>query len=435
VVMMTPERLFHELLGLGNEWEVVRCWFDEGEGVVLEVRERPGLWEKVRSEAGARAGCHDHVEMMEWRHLNVFEHRCTIRCRLPRGKCSKTGSVFRVTPPWEGLSKHFTCAFEAMALLLMRDMAMSRVAEAVGETDTRLWRMLHAYVRREYPRLDFSNVTCVGCDEMSVRRGHRYVTVFCDMIGKRVLFACEGKDAATWDAFASELGQHNGHPKAITQASVDMSAAYVKGVRENCANATVVFDKFHVVALANKALGAVRKREAAADSALARALLPGSQWLWRKNPENWNDADWQRYETIQPQLAYLHTGQAYDIRLSLQHLYATAKDAPEALRGLKRLIARGRKLVEAARGGILAPLGTLLDTLEKLSPGIAAHWTHRLTNAFLEGLNSVWSAVKRRARGYRNTANLITMLYFTHARLPAPTPNRLHPHYDPALSH
>jgi len=41
----------------------------------------------------------------------------------------------------------------------------------------------------------------VGCDELSVRKGHHYVSVFCDLIGKRVLFATPGKDVATWSAF------------------------------------------------------------------------------------------------------------------------------------------------------------------------------------------------------------------------------------------
>lgn len=53
--------------------------------------------------------------------------------------------------------------------------------------------------------------------------------------------------------------------------------------------------------------------------------------------------------------------------------------------------------------------------------GILAHWEHRTTNAFLEGLNSVFSAVKRKARGFRSIHNLISMLYFTAANLRIPS--------------
>jgi len=78
---------------------------------------------------------------------------------------------------------------------------------------------------------------------MNRRKGHNYVTVFADLVGKRVLFGVEGKDASVWEAFAQELGAHNGHPKAITQVAINMSPAYQKEVREHLVNAALVFDK------------------------------------------------------------------------------------------------------------------------------------------------------------------------------------------------
>jgi transposase len=75
-----------------------------------------------------------------------------------------------------------------------------------------------------------SEVGSVGADEMNRRKGHNCVTVFADLVGKRVLFGAEGKDANLWEAFAQELAAHNGHPKAVTQVAIDMSPAYQKGV-------------------------------------------------------------------------------------------------------------------------------------------------------------------------------------------------------------
>ena len=206
---MTPEKLFHELLGLGLNWEVIESRFERESGTVfLEIRETAKLWELVRCpQEGGWVFCYDHTEVLTWRHLNVFQHRCEITCRLPRGKCRQCGHVFRVRPPWEGLSTHFTKEFEAFALLLMREMPKSKVAEAVGETDTRLWRMLFRQVDAAYAEADFSNVCCVGVDEMSVRTGHEYISVFADLVRKRVLFATEGKDQATWLKFVEALEQ------------------------------------------------------------------------------------------------------------------------------------------------------------------------------------------------------------------------------------
>jgi hypothetical protein len=159
---MTPEALFHQLLGLGEEWRVRRCEFDATEGEVrLSVEELPRFWEGAGARQKQEVRPYDHTGEIEWRHLNVFEHRCVLRCRVPRGR-RRDGSVYRVQPPWQGLCKHFTQAFESMALLLLREMPVAATARRLGEHDTRLWRRLHAHVAAAYPKLDFSGATCVG---------------------------------------------------------------------------------------------------------------------------------------------------------------------------------------------------------------------------------------------------------------------------------
>jgi hypothetical protein len=106
------------------------------------------------------------------------------------------------------------------------------------------------------------------------------------VVAKRVVFAAEGKDQDTWAKFVEALEKHNGHRHAITQASMDMSAAYQAGVRENCPNAQVVFDKFHVIKNANHAVEKVRRAEVRLGGQGVWEALHKSQWLWRKNPEN-----------------------------------------------------------------------------------------------------------------------------------------------------
>ena len=139
---MPPERLFHDLLGLGLRWEVTESCFEHERGtVVLHLRETSALWPSLRCpKCGGHAFCYDHPKELVWRHLNVFEHRCELHCRLPRARCRGCAHTWLVRPPWEGLSTHFTKGFEAFALLLMREMPMTKVAEVTGETDTRLWR-------------------------------------------------------------------------------------------------------------------------------------------------------------------------------------------------------------------------------------------------------------------------------------------------------
>src|SRR3990172_4861684 len=170
----------------------------------------------------------------------------------------------------------------------MREMPVAKVGEILGETAPKLWRMLFAHVDAAWAGLSWENVVWVGADEMNRKKGHNYLTVFVDLEAKRVLLAVEGKDATVWERFAEELGRHNGHPKAITQVAIDMSPAYVKGVKANFGNAVIVFDKFHVVSQVVAAVEEVRRAETRQD-AEARAHLEKTCWLWRKNPEGWTE--------------------------------------------------------------------------------------------------------------------------------------------------
>ena len=417
---MTPEKLFHELLGLGLNWKVEECEFNQVDGVVyLRICETEQFWESERCpENGERVKCYDHVEEMVWRHLNVFEHKCEIRCRLPRGRSEKSGKIYRVRPPWEGLSKHFTKAFEAMTLLLLREMPVSAVGRMINEHDTRLWRMLKAHVAVAHPQVDWSQVTCVGCDEMSVRKGHRYVSVFCDLVGKRVLFATPGKDKTVWKSFVDALAEHHGHPRSIEEISVDMSPAYIAGVKENIgAHAKLVFDKLHVIAHVNDAVDAVRREEMRQGGWATHNDLKETRWIWLKNPENLTEKQKAKYERLEAK--NFLTAKAYQMRLTLQDIY----QLPYATVAKRKLLAWCRwvrRVGKKQTSLLFCKMVACAKMIESHLPGILAHWKQGTTNAFLEGFNSVFSAVKRKARGFRSSDNLIVMLYFTAGKLRIP---------------
>jgi len=182
--------------------------------------------------------------------------------------------------------------------------------------------MLFKHVAGAYAQADFSNVCCVGVDELNVRKGHEYVSVFADLLAKRVIFATEGKDKSTWERFVEALEAHNGHRHAITQASMDMSQAYRSGVAQTCRNAQVVFDKFHVICHANEAVDQARRAEVRHGARGAGRSLQRSQWLWRNNPENLTEGEQVRLEQLDQE--NLGTAKAYQMRLGF-HKEATSR--------------------------------------------------------------------------------------------------------------
>ena len=251
---------------------------------------------------------------------------------------------------------------------------------------------------------------------MNRRKGHNYITVFADLVNRRVLFGTEGKDAGVWEAFAQELQAHNGHPKAITQVAIDMSPAYVKGVREHFGNAALVFDKFHVIQEANEGVEAVRRLEVHQDESKAQQLAK-SQWIFRKNPATHTEREVERL--AQMDWKHLMTVLAYQMRLILQDIYQL-RSAQEARKDL-RAWCRWVKEKAAEKGHeLLEPMTRVARMVERHLEGILGHWKEGLTTAFLEGLNSLFSATKRKARGYRTTRNLLTMLYFVAGKLRIP---------------
>jgi transposase len=414
---VTPEETFEQLLGLGASWKVLRTDYEvERNTFVICVAETEALWPEESGKCGQAVSCYDHVEPMQWRHLNVFNKECVIVSALPRGRRSQDGAIYRVTPPWEGRSKHFSKEFEAFALTLMREMPVKKAGEILGETDQRMWRMLHAHVAAARAQADWSEVVWVGADEMNRKKGHNYVTVFADLLNKRVLFGTEGKDGSVWGTFAQELQAHNGHPKAVTQVAIDMSPAYVKGVRANFGNAELVFDKFHVIQEANAGVESVRRLETQQDELKAQQLAK-SIWIFRKNPESHTERETERLG--QMDWKHLMTVLAYQMRLILQDIYQvhSVKQARKDLEVWCQWV----KDKAAEKGHeLLEPMVRVAGMVERHIEGILGHWKEGLTTAFLEGLNSLFSATKRKARGYRTTKNLLAMLYFVAGKLRIP---------------
>lgn len=416
---MIPEKVFQQILALGEGWRVSRMEFLEKESkILIHVEETPQLWKSERCPhcQSKNVSGYDHAPERRWRHLNICQLHSELACRLPRGECRECHSKYTVRAPWEGRSKGLTQEFEAFALTLMREMPVKKAGEILGETDQRLWRVLFGHVEAAWTELSWENVVWIGADEMNRRKGHNYLTVFVDLVAKRILLAVEGKGAEVWKEFVAQLAAHNGHPKAITQVAIDMSPAYIRGVRDNLGNAAIVFDKFHVVSNTVKAMEEVRRAEARLGGTV-QGQLHKTQWLWRKNPENWTQQEAQKYERLADKP--LVTGLAYAMRLELQNIYGLLSES-RARKEFGRWCSWVREMAREVGQQLLAPMVSVAQMIEDHLEGILGHWKEGLTTAFLEGLNSLFSATKRKARGYRSTEYQVAMLYFVAGKLELP---------------
>jgi len=274
-----PESLFEAALGVKPAWKMTRISFS-AERRRLDISldsERGGSFHcPERDAAGAKA--YDS-QLEEWRHLNFFQYETCLRARVPRVTCPRDCGERKVNVPWARPGSGFTLLFEALIMALVQEMPVAAVAKLVGEHDTRLWRVIHHYVDEARERLDFSEVTRVGVDETASRRGHNYVSLFFDMDGKRLMLGTEGRDGETVRRFCDDFSAHKGDPERIRQVCCDMSPAFIAGVEGNLPEASITFDRFHIMQLMSQAVDAVRRQEAKETEVLKR-----TRYLWLRNP-------------------------------------------------------------------------------------------------------------------------------------------------------
>jgi transposase len=397
---MRDTELFQMALALLPPWTVTECRFD-AQARQLDIRLNFPRGSTFSCPTCAAPGCHAYdTEEMTWRHLNFFQHEAYLHAFVPRVTCTACG-VKTVAVPWARAGSGFTLLFEALIMTMLAAMPVAAVARIADEHDTRLWRILHHYIDEARAKADFSTVTRVAFDETAARRGHDYVSLLVDLDEHRVLFATEGKDAGTVEAFATDLAAHGGSAAAVTEVCIDMSQAFIAGTAASLPEADVTFDKFHVVRIINDAVDTVRRAEQK-----GRGELKNSRYVWLKNPDNLSDRQQAQLRGLAG--ANLKTARAYQIRLTFQDLYDQPKAEAEAF--LKRWYfwathSRLPPMIEAAR------------TIKRHWDGVLRWFHTRIANGILEGINSLVQAAKAKARGYRSTRNLKAIIYLIAGKL------------------
>jgi transposase len=393
--------LFQVALGLVEPWYVKSCRFDaETKRLDIDIDFKRGARFTCPEGHGVKCPVHDTVEKT-WRHLDFFQHEAYINARVPR-ITNDNGDVRLVTVPWARPGSGFTLLFEALIMMLVPAMPVRQAGELVGEHDTRLWRILHHHVDEARAKADHSSVNKVAIDEKAVRRGHNYVTLFVDMDERRVLFVTEGKDASTVEMFADDLEAHGGDASRVKQVSIDMSAAFIKGVTDNLTEAEITFDKFHAVKLVNDAVDKVRREEVK-----FRPELKKSRYLWLKNEPNLSADGRETLASLTKM--HLRTGRAYQMRLAFQEIY----EQPNRQWGGLYL----NRWLGWAKRSRLEPMKAVARTIDKHYDGILAWFDSRINNGIMEGINSVVQAAKVKARGYRTLRCLSAMTYLLAGRL------------------
>lgn len=386
-------KIFSLMAGIEEPWVLEK----------VEVDERKDLHMYVKYKRGEKFKCNQCQELCPvhdtkdktWRHLNCFEHKTYIHCKVPRIKCEKHG-IHLVEVPWAKANTGFTLLFEEFVMQLAKKMSILSISKMLDESNGRLWRIVNRYAKEYVENLEFSKVTKIGLDETS-RKGHEYITVFIDLDTSKVLYIAEGKKASTIEEFKEFFIVHNGKAENITDITCDMSMGFTTGIKRAFKNAKIIYDKFHVMKIVNEALDKVRKSEVS-----EQPILKQSRYIWLKNKNNLKEEQKEKLQKMSRM--NLKTGKAYRLRLAFQDTYNM---------NYSKEIAEGefKEWMQWAVRSKLPEFKGVAKTIGSKLIGILNYFENKLTNAVLEGTNSMIQSIKSRARGYKKIENFKAMIY------------------------
>lgn len=395
-------KLFEAALGIASPWYINGVEFDAAKKTLsIAVDFIAGSRFTVPGVEGAHPA-HDTVTK-RYRHLNFFQHECHLEVRVPRVRLPD-GGIRQVEPDWAGRLAGFTLLFEALIMAMCREMTFAAVSRLAGLSWHQVVAICKRYIDLGLEQADFSEVKRLAADETSKARGHDYITLVADADQRRVLFVTEGRDADTIKAFAADFTTHGGDPKAIESISIDMSPAFIKGVTKHLPDARITFDKFHVIAHASAAVDKTRRVEQKTDPG-----LKGMRWKLLRDraslaPEARADLD-----ALIAQVATKRTARAWLYKEQLREILE--RKQINVVRGMLTQWATNvmRSKVE--------PMKDVAKLIRRHLDGIVAWTQTRQTNGFLEAINGLFQAAKRKARGYGNFSTIRAVIFLLAGKL------------------
>ena len=223
-----------------------------------------------------------------------------------------------------------------------------------------------------------------------------------DLDGRRCVAVTDGNDKGAVGRMCGQLEAHGGDRSAIAEVTRDMSGSFSVAVAAEMPRATQTIDRFHVMQLFSRATDKVRCAERR-ESDEKREMLKRTKYVWLKREENLTERQAETRSRLAPNRSHLRTARACQMTEAMRDVYACA-DAAEAGPELDRL-------VSWMMHSNVPEMKRVARTLRENREGILNYFGSRLTNAYLEGANSLIQSIKKAARGFRNVEYFTTAIF------------------------
>jgi transposase len=311
---------------------------------------------------------------------------------VPRVECRHCGVVRQVQIGFADPRVRYTRAFQRYALELGRRMTIQDVANRLKVSWDVIKEIQKQHLKRRFGKPKLKHLKQIAIDEISTGKGHRYVTIVMDLQSGAVVHVGEGKGGDALKEFWRRLRSSQARIEAV---AMDMSPAYIEAVLSHLPNATLVFDRFHLIKLYNDKLSDLRRAlyHQLADT-MQKQVLKGVRWLLLKRPENL-DPTRNEPQRLQEALRLNEPlATAYYLKEELNEIWE--QDDQETAEALLM------DWVLYAESTGIRMLKDFAKTLRAHALGILAYYDYPISTGPLEGTNNKIKTMKRQAYGFRD---------------------------------
>ncbi len=384
---MSTSLLYHAF-GV-RDYRYVKTEYVEG-GVIFSI--------EGKSNTGCCAVCgsknvwRQESVTRSFRTLPVGRRRVTLRAQIPRLLCHDCGKTRQAAIGFASPRRTYTKSFERFVLELSQYMTIKDVAQHMGVSWDVVKDIQKRYLHKKFSKPKLKHLKQIAIDEISVGQNHRYVTVVLDLESGAVVHVGEGKGGDSLMPFWKRLRASHAKIEAV---ATDMSPAYIDAVTTHLSEATLVFDRFHVIKLYNdKLTGLRRDMHRELTDTMQKDALKGVRWLLLKRPEHL-DASRREPERLQEALRLNEPlAIAYYLKDELNEIWE--QDDQEVAQSLMM-----DWILYAESTGIRM-LHNFAKTLRLHALGILAYYDYPISSGPLEGTNNKIKTMKRQAYGFRD---------------------------------
>lgn len=407
---MRVSKVLRAILGFSREVVIISAEVIAGDRPCLRVDVRAKVRRRGRcGRCGASSSWFDNGDgVRSWRHLDAGFATVEIRALARRVDCPDHGPTVAVVP-WARHASAFTAAFED---LVVHDAVVGNktaAARRYGVSWKAVNNMCTRLLDEALDRVDMlDGLTAIAIDEVKYKKGHRYLTVVCDHVTGKVIWAAKGRSKDTVGKFFDALGHERA--ERLEFVTADGATWITDVVALRAPRAIVCLDTFHVIGWATTALDEVRRAEwnglRRAGRAKAAKEFKGLRFLLRRN---WENLSMRQRETIKAlDGVNRRTFRAFQLKEELRDVFALPLiQARRALDAWLAYASRSR----------LAPFVKLARTIRAYRPSIEATIEWRLTNGIAESNNASIGRIRTNARGFHDPQALVTMVMLERAGL------------------